>query len=191
MGSFGRLSTSVSGSGSVTGEGTAETIDVDVSGSGDVNLLAVRARSGEVDGSGSAEVEPEEVTLADLSDVSLKDTGFVKRPAYDSVEVSTSDRGKITGSFPQSFISFQEKLGTAAFWYNSNGTSDAELKRPLKLAVSFDASDPIEEEAPEATEQSTPSNTAPTVAISRPDRGMPAITSPRFRHSSAMSMKPI
>ena len=93
-GSFGRLSTSVSGSGSVTGEGTAEAIDVDVSGSGDVDLLAVRARWGEVDGSGSADVA---VHVPERLVASMSGSGDVRYAGSPTVEASTSGSGSVRG----------------------------------------------------------------------------------------------
>jgi hypothetical protein len=91
-GSFGRLSTSVSGSGSVTGKGTAETIDVDVTGSGDVNLLAVRARSGQVNGSGSGEVA---VHVAERLDVSMSGSGDVRYAGNPSVNASMTGSARV------------------------------------------------------------------------------------------------
>lgn len=93
-GSFGRLSTSVSGSGTVTGEGTAETIDVDVSGSGDVNLLAVRARSGVIDGSGSADVT---VHVTERLVVSVSGSGDVRYAGDPTVDASTSGSARVRG----------------------------------------------------------------------------------------------
>jgi hypothetical protein len=93
-GSFGRLSTTVSGSGNVTGEGTAETIDVDVSGSGDVNLLAVRALSGEVDGSGSSDVA---VHVTERLVVSMSGSGDVRYAGRPTVDASTSGSATVRG----------------------------------------------------------------------------------------------
>ncbi len=93
-GSFGRLSTSVSGSGSVTGKGTAETIDVDVTGSGNVNLLAVRARSGEVVGSGSGDVA---VHVTERLAVSMSGSGDVRYAGSPTVQASTSGSARVRG----------------------------------------------------------------------------------------------
>ena len=65
-------------------------------------------------------VEPATVTLADLPDVDLSDErGLTVTPAYLGVRVDgvgqvTGDQW--TGSFPQSFVDYMDRLGTAAFW---------------------------------------------------------------------------
>ncbi|MGB0100725.1 MAG: HtaA domain-containing protein, partial [Nocardioides sp.] len=99
-----------------------------------------------------APVEPATVTLADLPEVDLADGGLSATPAYLGVRVSglgqaTGDRW--TGSFPQSFVDYMDRLGTAAFWLSSGGSTDA-FKVALPLSVGFDEAGELPEPTPTA-----------------------------------------
>ena len=68
------------------------------------------------------------VTLADLPDVDLgDDAGFTSDPAYSGVavdgvgQVETDDH---FGAFPQTFVDYMNRLGTAPFWMSSGGVTD-------------------------------------------------------------------
>jgi hypothetical protein len=81
------------------------------------------------------------VTLADLPDVELTADGLTTTPAYLGVRVdglgqATGDRW--SGSFPQSFVDYMDRLGTAAFWLSSGGSTDP-FKVALPLSVAFDS----------------------------------------------------
>lgn len=95
------------------------------------------------------------VTLADLPDVDLSDeAGLTVTPAYLGVRVdglgqATGDRW--TGSFPQSFVDYMDRLGTAAFWLSSGASTDP-FKVTLPLSVGFDAA----VEQPEPTPSAEP-----------------------------------
>ncbi|MDF9718146.1 hypothetical protein, partial [Nocardioides sp. ChNu-99] len=106
---------------------------------------------------------PREVRLADLPAVDLDDvTGFTTTPAYRGVRVSgTAQRtdGADAGSFPQSFVTLMEELGTGAFWYSSGASTDA-FKVALPVTVSYDASAPV------VVPQPAP---APTVVVPVPE----------------------
>lgn len=94
-------------------------------------------------------LEPTRITLAKLPDVSLRgEKGFSVRPAYREVKVdvpanapSQVRSGPDWGSFPQSFVDFQELTGQQSFWYSSGGARDA-AKPATPLTVSYDAQDP-------------------------------------------------
>ena len=111
-------------------------------------------------------IEPREVTIADLPGLTLTDSdGFTATPAYDDVKVSTASCPN-TGSFPKSFIDFQEDLGTAAFWCKSGSSTDT-AKKALPVAVSFDASRPITPPTPgppTPTPTATPTTPTPTAS---------------------------
>lgn len=144
-------------------------------------------------------VAPAQVTVADLPEVDLAELGFAASPAYLGVSVSGVPQAGDSdhfGAFPQSFVDYADRLGTAAFWYSSNGATDA-YKVPLPLAVSYDGSaavpqptptqptataDPIEAPtvvppptpSPDPTEPSaTPTATAPVAALQPPPPSVP------------------
>ncbi|WP_210650373.1 Ig-like domain-containing protein [Nocardioides sp. SYSU D00065] len=79
-----------------------------------------------------------EVTLADVSGVDLTDSGLTATPAYREVvyDGATSTpqvrTGMSWGSFPSSFVDFQQGVGTASYWYSSGGSAD-----PRKVASPF------------------------------------------------------
>lgn len=94
-------------------------------------------------------VAPERVTVADLPDVEVGslsgdglDRGVSWRPAYLGVRVSGVPQqfdSEHAGSFPQSFIDAMDRLGTAAFWYSSGGSTDAfKVAAPLTLSTGAD-----------------------------------------------------
>lgn len=94
-------------------------------------------------------VAPERVTVADLPDVEVDaltdgslDTGVSWRPAYLGVRVSGVPQqrdGEHAGSFPQSFVDVMDRLGTAAFWFSSGGSTDAfKVAAPLTLSTGED-----------------------------------------------------
>lgn len=100
---------------------------------------------------GGDTVAAKRVTVAVLPKVALRCAGFSVDPAYDKVKVDTDEHGSVTGSFPESFIKYQEKLGTAAFWYNSNSNTD-DAKKALPVTVSLDASNPVDADEPDDSE---------------------------------------
>ncbi|MBC2933771.1 Ig-like domain repeat protein [Nocardioides sp. zg-1228] len=84
-----------------------------------------------------------EVTLADLTGVDLTTSGLTVTPDYLGVTVDTAPGTTpqstadptTSGSFPQSFIDFQEAVGTASYWYSSGGSVDArKVATPLSVA---------------------------------------------------------
>jgi hypothetical protein len=71
------------------------------------------------------------VTLADLAGVDVTGTGVSVTPTYLGVVVTPPSgssaqvtNGSSAGSFPQSFVDFQGKVGTASYWYSSGGAAD-------------------------------------------------------------------
>lgn len=89
-------------------------------------------------------LSPASVTLATLSGVDVTDAGLVTTPAYLGVAYTgASSAGQSApgsasyGSFPLSFVSFQEGVGTAAYWFSSGGSVDKN-KPTLPLSVVVD-----------------------------------------------------
>ncbi|MFT4083347.1 MAG: Ig-like domain-containing protein [Nocardioides sp.] len=86
-----------------------------------------------------------EVTLASLSDVDVTEDGIEVTPdyvgvAYDAPDgateqtAQTDDNASYWGSFPQSFVDFQQLTGSSSYWYSSGGSADTR-KPTLPLEV--------------------------------------------------------
>lgn len=106
------------------------------------------------------------VTLANLPKVALTagGRGFTADVAYAGVRVSGVDQvttGPDVGSFPQSFVDFQKVAGSAAYWYSSGGSTDAQ-KAALPVTISYDRGRPI----------------APPVTAPKPGATADAVTNP-------------
>jgi hypothetical protein len=81
------------------------------------------------------------VTLAYLTGVTVDVDGFTVTPDYLGVAVSTGSgtaqltSGATWGSFPQSFVDFQQLTGQSSYWYSSGGANDArKVASPLSVA---------------------------------------------------------
>ncbi len=87
-------------------------------------------------------IAPEPIVLANLQGVTVDADGFSVTPDYLNVEVETASgqtrTGTSWGSFPQSFVDFQQKTGQTSYWYSSGGAADAK-KVTQPLAVSWTA----------------------------------------------------
>jgi hypothetical protein len=89
-------------------------------------------------------VTPEEVTLATLSGVDVTEAGLTATPAYREVTytVPSGSSAQVTtgaswGSFPQSFVDFQQQLGQGPYWYSTGGTADPrKVANPLTVDFS-------------------------------------------------------
>ena len=93
-------------------------------------------------------LDPATVTLANLRGVTVTDTGFSVTPDYLGVAVTTDpanaaqvQAGASWGSFPQDFITFQNKTGQSSYWYSSGGARDA-AKPTVPLTVDYTSSTP-------------------------------------------------
>lgn len=123
-----------------------------------------------------AKLEPQQITLANLSNVNVTATGFTATPDYVGVVASgegidqtekNSGNEAYWGAFPADFLNFQVKTGQNSYWYSSGGAAD--LKKPaLPLSVSFTAPDytPVITTQPVASTVALGSNASFTVAAS-------------------------
>lgn len=161
-------------------------------------------------------VDPERVTVADLPDVEVDaltdgslDTGVGWRPAYLGVRVSGVPQqrdGEHAGSFPQSFVDVMDRLGTAAFWYSSGGSTDAfKVAAPLTLSRGEDDAvgpTPTAPTSPSATATPAPPTvvpppatvTATVTAAAAPTSApapAPAAPTPPAGEPSAASIAPV
>ncbi|MFD0996142.1 hypothetical protein HNR16_002066 [Pseudoclavibacter chungangensis] len=92
------------------------------------------------------ELAPATIDLATFSGVDLAPAGVTINPDYAGVEVSVSGTpqvktGATFGSFPQSFVTFNELTGQSSYWYSSGGAADP--KKPAKpISVGYTIEDP-------------------------------------------------
>jgi hypothetical protein len=82
-----------------------------------------------------AELAPRNVALANFTNVIVGARGITATPDYRGVEVETGAKpqvreGKDWGSFPQSFIDFQQLTGQSSYWYSSNSNDWAKVATP-------------------------------------------------------------
>jgi hypothetical protein len=99
-----------------------------------------------------------QVTLADLPDVTLGEAGLTTTPAYLGVAVTGVGQvagGPTYGAFPQTFVDYMNRLGTAAFWLSSGASTDA-FKVPLPLTVAFGSDEEPVEPTPTAAPTKKP-----------------------------------
>lgn len=148
-------------------------LDVAADGTGTLTGSVSGYASSRDDPTQRVEVPAREVVLADLPSVDLDDpAGFTATPAYRGVRVTgTGQRTDVpdAGSFPQSFVTMMEELGTGPFWYSSGAATDP-FKVALPLTVAYDASTPapVPPPAPAPSDVPTvPENTA----LAPPARG--------------------
>lgn len=140
-------------------------------------------------------VAPAQVTVATLSGVDVTaGGGFQATPAYAAVSVTGVPQvrtGAGWGSFPQSYVDYLARLGSAAFWYSSGGSADP-FKVALPLSVSLDGSAPLRPSVatpqptrtPEVTNAAepaparTPSPTPPAAPSAQPPVAQPVAAAP-------------
>ncbi|MFZ4895595.1 fibronectin type III domain-containing protein [Plantibacter sp. Mn2098] len=91
------------------------------------------------------QLPPREIMLATLNGVTMRSDGFTVDPDYVGVKISQGEqvaqdsvnRG-YWGSFPQSFVDFQQLTGQFSYWFTSGGRQDPG-KVASPLTVGFDA----------------------------------------------------
>ena len=123
------------------------------------------------------------VVLANLGTVDLdKKLGFEATPKYAGVSVKVGSTqvpqvrsGSSWGSFPQSFIDYQAKAGSAAYWYSSGGSADAH-KKALPLTISYSAGAPVNGTTPGTSSGGNPD--VDNTALNAPGLAPPAVSSP-------------
>ncbi len=89
------------------------------------------------------------ITLANLTGVQVTATGFSLTPDYLGVSVNvpagataqpaqTPGNSAYWGSFPQSFVDFQQETGQSSYWYTSGGSRDP-AKPATALSIAYTA----------------------------------------------------
>ncbi|WP_247613996.1 HtaA domain-containing protein [Streptomyces tagetis] len=127
------------------------------------------------------------VTLANLSGVEVGASGFTVTPDYLGVSVSVpagatgqpakSEGNKgYWGSFPQSFVDFQQLTGQSSYWFTSGGARDA-AKPATPLTVAYTAAGATPE--PTSGEPGTSPTPTPPGTTSSPDAPDPTPSADR------------
>jgi hypothetical protein len=118
-------------------------LTVDAAGTGQITATASGYGTSMEDMDSWEAIAPREIVLADLTDVEATDTGFTATPAYLGVETASAvgtpqvRTGATWGSFPQSYVAFQDLTGQHSYWYSSGGSRDA-AKPAVPVTVSYD-----------------------------------------------------
>lgn len=89
-----------------------------------------------------------EITLANLTGVTVDDDGFTITPNYLGVSAPASVTnqaitGANWGAFPADFLTFQAATGTQPYWYSSGGGADPrKIASPISVAWTVAAPEP-------------------------------------------------
>ncbi|GAB3045217.1 hypothetical protein GCM10027079_07270 [Sediminivirga luteola] len=100
------------------------------------------------------EIAPQEITIADLSDVEITEDGFTVTPDYLGVEIDPGEGAvdsmpprwdvEHAGSFPQSWVEFNFLTGQGSYWYSSGGVVDRKKPtNPLTVSWQLPEEDPL------------------------------------------------
>ncbi|BBA97039.1 hypothetical protein RVR_2601 [Actinacidiphila reveromycinica] len=115
-------------------------LTVNADGSGEVTATLGGYGADMNDASKWAALPATVVTLAELSGVEVTDSGFTVAPSYRGVEVSVPGggagqyrSGADWGSWPQSFVDFQQLTGESSYWYSSNLADADKVAAPLTV----------------------------------------------------------
>jgi hypothetical protein len=146
------------------------TLTVNADGTGTLTATASGYGADMNDPSQWVPLEPTTITLANLHGVTVTDTGFTVTPDYLGVSVTvpdgatpqaprTSSNAAFWGSFPQSFVDFQQLTGQSSYWYTSGGSRDP-AKPATPLTVTY-------------TAETGPVQTAPTITTQPADATVP------------------
>ncbi|RSX51123.1 fibronectin type III domain-containing protein [Bifidobacterium callimiconis] len=101
--------------------------------------------------------ERQNVEIATLSNVDVKDDGTIVTPDFNEIDVD--GQGTVAKSWPKAFVDFVSQTGSGAYWYASGGSGDAR-KTPAEITVAYTAK-AVE---PEATAPAAPAKPTATVA---------------------------
>jgi hypothetical protein len=105
-------------------------LTIDAAGNGQLTATASGFGTSMEDMTQWVPIAGQEIVLADISGATVTPTGFTSTPDYLGVTVTTAGTAQSTvpatwGSFPQSFIDFQNLTGQSSYWYSSGGSRDA------------------------------------------------------------------
>ncbi|MFL2000938.1 hypothetical protein [Microbacterium sp. A1-JK] len=117
------------------------TLSLDADGNGQLTATASGYGTSMEDQTQWVPIADQQIVLADIAAGQVSDTGFTATPAYLGVEVTTTGTaqartGANWGSFPQSYVDFQNLTGQSSYWYSSGGSRDA-AKPASPISVSY------------------------------------------------------
>ncbi|HEY0248181.1 MAG TPA: hypothetical protein VGC45_07950 [Gryllotalpicola sp.] len=145
--------TSVFYGGLVYWSATDPELKVDADGTGTVTATLSGYAASMEDSTLWSPIAPATVTLATLSDVSVTDAGITVTPDYRGVTITPADGGsaQVTdpgtspdwGSFPQSFIDFQNQTGESSYWYSSGLNDGDKVAAPITVDYALQPSVPV------------------------------------------------
>lgn len=120
---------------------TDPVLTLDASGNGQLTATASGYGTSMEDMTQWVPISGREIVLADITGAAADDDGFTVTPEYLGKTVTTSGTPQTTtgatwGSFPQSFVDFQQLTGQSSYWYSSGGSRDA-AKPTTPLDVSY------------------------------------------------------
>lgn len=153
-------------------------LSVDASGNGRLTGTASGYGADMNDMTTWSPIAPRSIVLAEIRRVNRDDgAGFAVVPEYlgvtvDTVETPQVRSGTVWGSFPQSFVDFQQLTGQSSYWYSSGGLAD-QRKPATTLYVSYDAAAPVPVPAPPTT--GAASSASADDGLSNPVRVPPAV----------------
>lgn len=131
-------------------------LTLDANGDGTLTATASGYGTSMDDMSQWVPIEAREIVLADIDGGEVGEAGITATPAYLGVSVETPEgatpqarTGSAWGSFPQSFVDFQQLTGQSSYWFSSGGARDA-AKPATPLSVAYSVA-----------------NSAPTVTVSK------------------------
>lgn len=123
-------------------------LSLDASGNGQLTATASGYGASMEDSTKWVALAPQSIVLADIHGATVSDTGLSVTPDYLGVSVNATGTPQTTtgaawGSFPQSFVDFQNLTGQSSYWYSSGGTRDAaKPTTPLTVAYSIGSEEP-------------------------------------------------
>ncbi|RFA15382.1 hypothetical protein B7R21_05035 [Subtercola boreus] len=150
---------------------TNPTLSLDAAGNGQLTATASGYGTSMEDTSQWVPITGRQIVLADIAGAQATDTGVTTTPKYLGVAVTTPGTPQSTtpaswGSFPQSYIDFQNLTGQSSYWYSSGGSRDA-AKPATPLAVSY-AVTPVVAPPTDPTDPTGPTDpTTPPAEASR------------------------
>jgi hypothetical protein len=118
-------------------------LSLDANGNGQLTATASGYGTSMEDMTQWVPIADQEIVLADITGGQVSDTGFTATPDYLGVSVTSASTPQSTtganwGSFPQSFVDFQQLTGQSSYWYSSGGSRDA-AKPTTPLTVAYTA----------------------------------------------------
>ncbi|GAA2231443.1 hypothetical protein N1031_07735 [Herbiconiux moechotypicola] len=170
---------------------TDPVLSLDAAGNGTLTATASGYGTSMEDQTQWVPIAGQEIVLADITGASVDNDGLTVTPDYLGVAITTSSTAQSTtgtswGSFPQSFVDFQNLTGQSSYWYSSGGSRDAaKPTTPLAVAYTLDAAEEPVDPEPEVPADSVELEVTVPQATVEPESGSFGWT---FADSAAVSL---